>query len=214
MQRVWCKDREQYDKGVKKDRNRCTYYLQFYGAFRYDYKGPYYTYFKETAAQKRTAEEALAKENIQHQQDDNILQGNARAALQILQESNVNRRYNTRKKQYVPSKHNYKRGERAHGGVNGYRHREGALKSITPWINSLKKKGIRCLLLQDRAPAHKSRISRDYLTVQRIDWMWWPGHSPDVNASEHAWPWIRRHVTRDFTPSSISKEYQQQWEEE
>jgi hypothetical protein len=36
-------------------------------------------------------------------------------------------------------------------------------------INSLKEKGIPCLLLQDGAPAHKSRISRDYLTVERIE---------------------------------------------
>jgi hypothetical protein len=132
IQRVWCKDGEQYDEGVKKDRNRSSCCLQFYGAFRYDYKGPCYTYFEETEAQKRSAEEALAKENEQRKRDDNILQGNARAALQILQESDVNRRYNTRKRQYVPSKHDYKRGERARGGVDGYRHREGALKSITP----------------------------------------------------------------------------------
>ena len=100
----------------------------------------------------------------------------------------MNKRYNTRKQQYVPSQHDYKRGERTRGGVDGYRHREGALKTITPWINSLKEKGIRCLLLQDGALAHKSRISRDYLTVERIKWMWWPAHSPEINASEHAWP--------------------------
>jgi transposase len=214
MQRVWCKNGEQYDEGVKKDRNRRACCLQFYGAFRYDYKGPCYTYFQETAAEKQLAEEALEKENKQRKHDDNTLQRNARKALEVMQESDINHRYNTRKKQYVPSEHDYKRGGRENGGVDGYRHREGALKSITPWINSLKKKEIPCLLLQDGAPAHKSRIARDYCTVERIERMWWPGHSPDINASEHAWPWIRRHVTRDFTPSCTEAQCKRQWGQE
>jgi hypothetical protein len=98
MQRVWCKNGEQYDEGVKKDRNRRACCLQFYGAFRYDYKGPCYTYFQETAAEKQLAEEALEKENKQRKHDDNTLQGNARKALEVMQESDINHRYSTRKK--------------------------------------------------------------------------------------------------------------------
>ncbi|KAF2830977.1 hypothetical protein CC86DRAFT_452185 [Ophiobolus disseminans] len=73
MQRVWCKDSKQYDEGVKKDRNCCACCLQFYRAFCYNYKGSRYTYFEETAAQKRLAEEALAKESTQRKRDNNIL---------------------------------------------------------------------------------------------------------------------------------------------
>jgi hypothetical protein len=102
---------------------------------------------------------------------EHLLQGSARAVLQILKESDSNKRYNTGHRQYVLLKHDYKRGERACGGVHGYRHLEGALMKITPWINSLKKKGSLFLLLQDRAPAHKSRISRDSLIVEYIEWM-------------------------------------------
>ncbi|KAF1943431.1 hypothetical protein EJ02DRAFT_485686 [Clathrospora elynae] len=83
-----------------------------------------------------------------------------------------------------------------------------------PWINNLKSQGVECHLLQDGAPAHKSRIARDYLTTERIDWLWGPGHLPDINASEHAWPWIRRHVTRDFTPSCTEKKCERQWVQE
>ncbi|KAF1363980.1 hypothetical protein EJ07DRAFT_101794, partial [Lizonia empirigonia] len=79
--RVWCKEAERFEDDVKKDRNRRECCLQFYGAFRYDNKGPCYTYFEETKEQKQSAEVALGKENAQRQQDDNILQGNARAAL-------------------------------------------------------------------------------------------------------------------------------------
>lgn len=126
-------------------------------------------------------------------------------------DDDVNQRYNTRKKQYVPSKMDYKRGDRSNRGIDGYRHREGALEKLVPWINSLKKKGVECVLLQDGAPAYKSRILREYLIVERIEWMLWASHSPEANASEHAWPWMRRYITKDFTPSCTQDECKQQW---
>ena len=67
------------------------------------------------------------------------------------------------------------------------------------------------MLQQDGAPAHKSRISNDYLIVEKVDRLWWPGHLPEVNASEHAWPWIRRHITKDFSPSCNPEECEKQW---
>jgi transposase len=214
MQRACYKEGEKYSDDVKKDRNRTNCCLQFYGSFRYKYKGPCYTYMEETEQEKRAAEQVLMKENQERQHTHNLHQTRARSALQQIGESDVNKRYYTRKKQYVPSQHDYKRGERTRGGVDGYRHREGALKKLTPWINSLKEKGIRCILLQDGAPAHKSRISRDYIREQGIETMWWPGHSPEVNASEHAWPWIRRHVTSEFTPSCNATQCRKQWEQQ
>ncbi|KAF1351697.1 hypothetical protein EJ07DRAFT_137197, partial [Lizonia empirigonia] len=63
MQRVWCKEAERFKDDVKKDRNRRECCLQFYGAFRYNNKGPCYTYFEETKEQKQSAEVALGKEN-------------------------------------------------------------------------------------------------------------------------------------------------------
>jgi hypothetical protein len=69
----------------------------------------------------------------------------------------------------VPSKIDYYCGDRARGGVNGYQHQEGALKKVVPWIHELKQKGIKCVIQQDGAPAHRSRISRNYLTIEMID---------------------------------------------
>ena len=81
-------------------------------------------------------------------------------------------------------------------------------------MQSLQNQGIECVLLEDGAPPHKSRIANDYLRVENIDKLWWPGHSPDINASEHAWPWLRTHVTKQFTASCNEKECKEQWEAE
>ncbi len=70
------------------------------------------------------------------------------------------------------------------------------------------------MLLEDGAAPHKSRIANNYLQVQKVEKIAWPSHSLDVNASEHAWPWIRRHVTKQFTPSCTPEECQHQWESE
>jgi hypothetical protein len=197
---------------VRKDRIRKDCCLQFYRAFRYNHKGPCYVYYEETEAEQREAEQKLQVENKVRKEHANTAQILAKGALTELNEHEINTRYNTRTraKQYI-KKHDYVRGNRARGGINGYRHREGALKAITLWIQDLKSQDIECNLLQDRAPAHKSRIAREYLTVQQVSWLWWPGHSPEVNASKHAWPWIRRRVTRDHKPSCNKEECEQQW---
>ncbi|KAF2627244.1 hypothetical protein BU25DRAFT_468862 [Macroventuria anomochaeta] len=120
MQRVWCKDNERYDEGVKKDRSAKYTALQFYGAFRYDHKGPCVIYHEETDAQKHKAEKKLHAENKWRKENWNSTQLTARAALQQLNESDYNGRLRTRKLQYVPSQHDYKRNTRARGGVDGY----------------------------------------------------------------------------------------------
>ncbi|KAH8714046.1 hypothetical protein GQ44DRAFT_713483 [Phaeosphaeriaceae sp. PMI808] len=51
----------------------------------------------------------------------------------------------------------------------------------------------------------------EYIEVSHIEKLPWPGHSPNINAEEHAWPWIRRHITKDFSPSTCEDECRQQW---
>lgn len=64
---------------------------------------------------------------------------------------------------------------------------------------------------KNAAPAHKARVSRDCLITGHIDSLWWPGHSPEANAIEHAWPRIRRHVGQQFTSSCTENECEKQW---
>jgi len=213
MIRTWARDDEIYNEDVRHNRNRRDCCIQFFGAFRYDYKGPRHVNFHETQEEKQVAEELLELENAATRTSSNHAQTQARAALQVLREVDINLRTSTKKLQHI-KKHDYHRGIRSRGGVDGYRHREGALKKVAPWINQLKNQGITCYLLEDGAPPRKSRIENDYLQVQKVEKMAWPGHCPDVNASEHAWPWLRRHVTKQFTPSCTPEQCRQQWETE
>jgi hypothetical protein len=70
----------------------------------------------------------------------------------------------------------------------------------------MKQQGLKCVLLEDGALEHKSHIANDYFTVEKVAKMWWVGHSPDVYAAEHAWPIMRKHVTKHFTLSKTGEE--------
>lgn len=210
MIRAWCKEDEIYDDDVRKDRKQQGAALQFFGAFRYNHKGPCHVYYHETMEEIEAGEKALEWENKVARAQSNSSQMTARAALNVLNEADVNLRRSTRKLQHI-KKDDYHRGIRTRGGVDGFRHREGALKKVVPWIKELQHQGIICKLLEDGAPAHESRIANDYLTVERVEKIAWAGHSPDVNASEHAWPFIRKHVTKNYTQSRTEQQCERQW---
>jgi transposase len=106
----------------------------------------------------------------------------------------------------------YTRGFKSRGGVDELRHRDEALKKVVPWMKNLAT--TTPILLEDGAPAHISRIANDYLHTEQVDKLSWPGHSPEVNASEHAWPWIRRHITKNYPLSGTIDQCEQHWREQ
>ena len=114
-----------------------------------------------------------------------------------MNESNINGRYNTKKQLYTKAD-DYTQGKKSRGGVDGFRHREEVLKKLVPWIKSLPT----------------TLIATDYLITEDVDKLSWPGHSPEINASEHAWPRIRRHITRDFELSTTVDKCKYQWRKE
>jgi len=85
---------------------------------------------------------------------------------------------------------------------------------IKPWIKELKKLGKKPILLEDGAPAHSSKIATEFLEVLKIEKILWVSNLLDLNAAEHAWPWIRRHITKDFGLLTCEKSCRFQWEYE
>lgn len=63
MIRAWCKEDEIYDNDVCKDRKQQGAALQFFGAFRYNYKGPCHVYYHETMEDIEAGEKSLEWEN-------------------------------------------------------------------------------------------------------------------------------------------------------
>ena len=58
------------------------------------------------------------------------------------------------------------------------------------------------VLMQDNAPPHNARITKDYLDQVGRTVLEWPPHSPDLNVIEHVWAWIKRKVC-ELMPKTI-----------
>jgi hypothetical protein len=211
MMRSWQKDGEWYDDDVKKDRVQKYSQLQFYGAFTYHHKGPCVIYERESELEKTLNTMLLEAENEDRRTKASMQQTYARSALNDMSEADVNGRYNTTKQQYTKAD-DYTRGFKSRGGVDGLRHRDEALKKVVPWMKNLAT--TTPILLEDGAPAHIGRIANDYLHTEQVAKLSWPGHSPEVNASEHAWPWIRRHITKNYPLSGTIDQCKQHWREQ
>ncbi len=109
----------------------------------------------------------------------------------------------------------YKRNSRDRGGIDGYRHREEVLKPLLiPFVEELRKEGRNVVVIEDNAPAHRSDIDNHFFKMSDVVKLLWPPNSPDANAIEQAWPWLRLHITKDFPPSTTVEECERQWLQE
>ena len=182
MKRAWFKQDEYFHQDVKRPKIRNSCGLQFYGTFTYNRKGPCHIYGKESEAAKEAARTALQEENKAREEQRINLVPIARRALRSLGESEANSKAKPWKQSDA-----LKRGDRTRGGVDGYRHREEVLKPLVkPFMDTLSKENRSPILLEDGAAPHKSKIATEYLDVCHIEKLSWPGHSPDINAIEHA----------------------------
>lgn len=211
--RSWRKTDETYHQDVAKERSKKFSELQFWGCFTYGMKGPCHVWFPEDEEEKKLASYLLAMENKARHDLRLHLEAYARPALAILDINVQSKRRNPEK---MLIRDILKRGNRSRGGVDGYRHREGILKpKLVPWTKEVERqRGVPIEVLEDGAPAHVSKFDTEYMHTNGINKLLWPGNSPDINASEHAWSYMRYHISRDYPTSTTKDQCAQQWREE
>ena len=218
---AWCKADEVYSNDVKRTRPTKYLELQFWACFMYGAKGPCHVHFKETPEEAQQAAKDLNQRNQARQHRYRLrshLVSQARRALHVMNEPAVNavgRRlpYNQVKK--LDMEQPLKRGDRQRGGVDGYRHEQLVLlPKLLPFVRSQQEAGRQVVVLEDGAPAHNSQFDREFFVFNDLVKILWPGNSPDINASEHAWPWMRRQITKQGPPSTTKEQCAQQWRDQ
>lgn len=53
------------------------------------------------------------------------------------------------------------------------------------------------ILLQDNAPCHRARVTKEYLEERRVNTIPWPPNSPDLNIRENCWGMMFRGLHED-----------------
>ena len=59
------------------------------------------------------------------------------------------------------------------------------------------------ILLQDNAPCHNSKMTKEWLQNHQIEVMNWPANSPDLNPIENMWGYIKQKLLRVGSHSKV-----------
>lgn len=210
FQRVWRLVDEAYHKDCINPRQKKYSEMQFWACFTHGYKGPCHVWRKESEQEKELAITALSIENHLRQQFAEDMQSVASATLAVLGETSGNKR---RKNGSTVTKDILKCNDRKRGGIDGYRHCEHVLKPLlVPFVDYVReRKHKEPVIMEDGAPAHNSKFDKEFMSLKAVIKMLWPANSPDANAIEHVWPWIRQHITGEFPVSTTEAQCEAQW---
>ena len=86
-------------------------------------------------------------------------------------------------------------------GIDWYRYQKVILQEkLLPFAQECKKVRPKIIVQEDKAPSHASPYQELVFKEFGIDRFKWPGNSPDLNAIEPCWSWMKRKTTRKGAP--------------
>jgi transposase len=195
--RVWRAPDERFHKTCVRVRwKKCSEFM-FWGCFSYDWKGPMHIWKTETAAEKRKAKEEIDRLN-------QILEPHARRAWE--EETTKRReklRFPTRGRKpewrFTAQTGKLERGNGK--GIDWYRYQKVILREkLLPFAQECQKTRPYTIVQEDKAPSHASPLQEGVFKEFKVDRLLWPGNSPDLNAIEPCWNWLKRKTTRSGAP--------------
>ena len=97
------------------------------------------------------------------------------------------------------------------GGVDWYRYQEVILKKkLLPWAKKHTLSHPGTIVQEDGAPCHASRHQVAVFSLAKVIKLLWPGNSPDLNAIEPCW-WYMKLKTTKKGASTSRKELEKKW---
>ena len=179
----------------------------FWGCFSYDRKGPMHIWKKETAKERREANTELETINQQ-------LEPMARAEWEVttaLRRMHLRGRPGGRAPTWRFTAQNGAVTRGKGTGIDWYRYQKLILKDkLLPFAQSCAIERPGTIVQEDKAPAHSSRHQQVVFDAYNVSRLLWPGNSPDLNAIEPCWPYLKRITTRKGAPS-VRKTAERLW---
>ncbi|KAI7762256.1 hypothetical protein LZL87_006651 [Fusarium oxysporum] len=98
------------------------------------------------------------------------------------------------------------------GGIDWWRYRMKILiPKLLPFAKECEKERPNTLVQEDRAPSHKHHAQQLLYNAEGVQRLLWCSNSPDLNAIEPTWPWMKRITTKKGAPKN-RKEAIRKWE--
>ncbi|CAE7020550.1 Transposase [Pyrenophora teres f. teres] len=209
--RVWRKKEEAFVKSVIRERWKGYTEFMFWGCFSYDCKGPFHIWRPETAQEKREAAAKIAEMNEALEplmrEEWELTTGVRRLGLRTKPGKTPQWRWSRETGKLA-------RGS-AHGGIDWWRYQSQILiPKLIPFAKECQKQRPSTLVQEDKAPSYAHYAQRFVYQKESVEKLIWCSNSPDLNAIEPAWSWLKRRTTRRGAPKSRAegaKAWEQAW---
>jgi transposase len=197
--RVWRASNEAYDSTVVRRRWKGFSEFMWWSCFSWDRKGPCHIWRAQTDAERKKDDLELAKLNEQ-------LEITAKAEWELstaLRRINLQQNPRGRKPQWRWNQSTGKLVRKSKNGIDFWRYyKEIMLPKLIPFAQECQKERPDTLVQEDKAPAHDHHHQGPVYDLHHITRLLWPGNSPDLNAIEPCWPWMKKTTTARGAPST------------
>lgn len=206
--KIWRKATERVIKSCIRPRWKGYSEFMFWGCFSYDQKGPCHIWQPETKAEKAAATAEINSLNAE-------LEPKCREEWELyngVRRCKLSTRSRGRKPTWRWSQKTGMLARRNGNGIDWWRYRQKILlEKLLPFAKrcQLSRPGI--IVQEDGAPCHRHWFQEETYKLWDVAKMLWPGNSPDLNAIEPCWFWIKKQTTRKGAPATKAAA-QKAWE--
>ncbi|KAL6352059.1 hypothetical protein LRP88_14872 [Fusarium phalaenopsidis] len=210
--RVWRRADERFLRSCIRERWKGASEFMFWAAFSYDKKGPCHCWGPETAKERKESDLRLKEINQELEpimkEEWELTTGVRRLGLRALP---------GKKPQWKWKKANGKLTRGSGKGIDWWRYQQTILlPKMLPFAKECQKERPGTIVQEDKAPAHNHHAQQRVYDLHNIRRLLWCGNSPDLNAIEPAWPYLKRITTKKGAPKSrreAIRAWQAAWKE-
>jgi hypothetical protein len=172
--------------------------FMFWGSFSYDKKGPCHCWGPETKKERADSEKMITALNAQlepiFKEEWELTTGIQRIGLRSLP---------GKKPEWKWKKETGKLTRGQGNGIDWWRYQQTILlPKLLPFAKECEKERPGTVVQEYKAPSHKHHTQQRIYDLAGVQRLLWCGNSPDLNAIEPAWPWLKRLTTKKGVPKS------------
>ncbi|KAJ5711662.1 hypothetical protein N7488_005818 [Penicillium malachiteum] len=211
--RVWRTSSERFVRSCIRERWKGASEFMFWGCFSYDFKGPCHCWKPETTREKKESLEMIEAWNSE-------LEPIMREKWEL--ETGMRRVGLRNQPGKTPTwKWTEKNGKlsrtKSRGGIDWFRYHTTILApKLLPFAQKCQISRPKTLVQEDKAPAHAHHYQQTIFDAAGVARLLWCGNSPDLNAIEAAWPYLKRETTKKGAPKTRTEAiniWEKKWDE-